>query len=83
MDANDRLRGIATQDHELASIRDCWNKTDVDMKDELLSWLEDEDAGNVELNFSCWPPEWIEFIQQCAACGLRQAVLNEAEAKQD
>ena len=68
--------GIANQDQEVASIADCWVSTSPDMKDELLCWLEDQESAKVQEVFCRWPVEWVRFIQQCAATGLRQAVLE-------
>lgn len=80
---NERMRFLllaqATQDHELAGVRDLWKQTEFDMKEEFVAWLEDEDTGRVRDVFNRLPPSWIVWIQKCATCGLREAVLQDAE----
>ena len=70
------LQCQATQDHELAGIRDTWQATDTVSQGEFASWLEDDDTKHIKLVFDTFHPDWVTFVQKCAACGMRQMRLD-------
>ncbi len=74
-------QGQSTQDNELAGVRDAWAAADIDTKNQFVSWLEDEDPHNARDVFGDYPTEWVAFVQRCAACGMRQMLLDEEETQ--
>jgi hypothetical protein len=82
MDA-DRVRGISSQDQEIAEIQQTWNKTPIDMQAEFIDWIADDDADTSREFVLACPDQWIWFIQKCCLVGLRQSVLQETDDAHD
>ena len=77
---NDRLRGISNQDQLFAEIASTWRDTAPDIQDEIMLWLEDDNARSSKGTLRQFPLQWIVFIQKCVIAGLREAVLREDAA---
>ena len=76
------LQCQATQDHELAGIRDTWKSTDTVSQDDFVTFLEENDTDILRDWFDEFPPEWVTFLQKCAACGMRQMLLDAEPAEE-
>lgn len=81
MNSRELIVGQATQDHELAAIRETWNATDSDMQDEFVCFLESEEEDLDRAFLADLPGPWIEWIKQCACCGLRESILQAVGAE--
>ena len=78
IDKTIRIKGLATQDHELEMLRNTWERTPMDVRADFLDWLACEDSEESKQQVQDFPLQWFPFIQQAACCGIREAVLRHA-----
>ena len=77
IDKKTLIVGQAIQDQELAAIRNTWEQTSINVKEEFVRILESRDTKEIAAFFSIISPEWSNWILTCVLCGLRQALFFE------
>ncbi len=79
IDKKTLISGQASQDQELASIRNTWEQTPRDVREEFVEILESRNKEEIAAFFSAISPQWSNWILTCTLCGLRQALFFERE----
>ncbi len=75
IDKKTLIAGQASQDQELASIRNTWEQTLRDVQKEFVEILESRNEKEIADFFSVISPQWSNWILTCTLCGLRQALF--------
>jgi len=74
--------GLSNQEQGLMSVREVWAKTDKEVTDAFVSMLG-ADLDDFRKCLDGIPDGWLEFVQDCAVCGLRQAVLESLDVEDE